>query len=164
MPADWGVEVGMLAEMFRLVSPRAVCQVDLAERYDHRHHPPAATGRAHGLDRTATDVAACVFRTLALQGVAIGRAQFDALLAVCLRAAEDAIRTCDAVSVLNGLSYDRHEEEILAGLFVRSVAAAADACLADPLGAPLIPNWNRVEAALPEFFAEFRDAVDRDNA
>ena len=166
MPADWGVEVGMLAEMFRLVSPRAVCQVDVAERYDHRHHPVAASAksrRSHGLERTATDVAGCVFRTLALQGVPLDRAQFDALLAVYLRTAEDAIRTYDAVAGLNGLVTNRHEEEILAGHFVRSLRDAADAYLADPLGAPLIPNWNRVEAARPEFFEELRDAVERDN-
>ncbi len=165
MAADWGVEVGMLAEMFRLVSPRALCQVDVAPRYDHRHHPIAAqTARVHGLEKTATDVAGCVFRTLALQGVSLDRAQFDTLLAVYLRTAEDAIRTYDAVAGLNGLVANRHEEEILAGHFVRSLRLAADGCLADPLGPPLIPNWNRVAAALPAFFDDFRAAVARDNA
>lgn len=164
MPADWGVEVGLLAEMYRLAPPRAVCQVDVAERYDHRHHPVPARGRrAHGLEKTAADVAGCVFRTLALQGVPLDRAQFDALRAGYRRAAEDAIRTYDAVAALNGLRYDRHAEEIIAGHFGRSLLAAADACLADPLGSPLIPNWNRVEAARPGFFEEFRAAVERDN-
>ncbi len=165
MPADWGVEAGMLAEMFRLVSPRAICQVDVAERYDHRHHPIAAPGpRAHGLEKTAVDVAGCVFRTLALQGVPLDRAHFDTLLAVYLRAAEDAIRTHAADAVLNGLVTNRHEEETIAASFGRSLRAAADAYLADPAGPPLIPNWNRVEAARPGFFAEFRAAVERDNA
>jgi glucosyl-3-phosphoglycerate synthase len=168
MPADWGVEVGLLAEMFRLVSPKAICQVDIAERYDHRHHPIAVkttkSRRAHGLEKTATDVAACVFRTLALQGVPLDRARFDTLLAVTQRTAEDAIRTYDAVAGLNDLHYDRHEEETIATLFSHSLRNATDAYLADPLGSPLIPNWNRVEAALPEFFEDFRAAVERDNA
>jgi glucosyl-3-phosphoglycerate synthase len=172
MPADWGVEVGMLAEMFRLVSPRAICQVDVADRYDHRHHPVATPtaknrlpqNRPHGLEKTASDVAGCVFRTLALQGIPLDRARFDTLLAVTQRTAEDAIRTYDAVAGLNGLTTNRHDEEILAAHFVRALRTAAEAYLADPLGPPLIPNWNRVEAALPDFFSEFSDAVEKDNA
>ena len=31
------------------------------------------------------------------------------------------------------------------------------------LEAPLIPNWNHVESALPTFVDELRDAVRRDN-
>ena len=33
----------------------------------------------------------------------------------------------------------------------------------DPLWSPLIPNWNRVESALPTFLDEFREAVHADN-
>lgn len=166
MPADWGVEVGLLAEMFRLVSPKAICQVDVADRYDHKHQPvAAATGRPPaGLAKAAVDIASSIFHMLALQGARLDRATFDSLLPLTLRNAEDSIRTFDAVATLNGLHGNRHDEEILAGHFARSLRTAADAFLADPLGAPLIPNWNRVEAALPDFLADFREAVAKDNA
>ncbi len=164
MPGDWGVEVGLLAETHRLVPPRAVCQVDIAERYDHRHHPLHAPAGRPGLERTALDVAARLFRTLALQGIALDRAHFDALLALYLRTAEDAIRYHAADATLNGLHCDRHEEEAIAARFVESLRHAADAYLADPLGPPLIPNWNRVADARPDFFPEFHAAVEKDNA
>jgi len=164
MPADWGVEVGMLAEMFRVVSPKAICQVDLAERYDHKHQLVATKPPGSGLEKVAADVAKCVFRTLAVQGVRLDRGVFDTLLAVYLRTAEDAIRFYAADSALNGLTYDRHDEELTANAFVRSVRTASADYLADPLGPPLIPNWNRVDSALPGFFADFREAVRRDNA
>jgi len=112
----------------------------------------------------AADVAGCVFHTLALQGVTLDRATYDTLLPLYLRTAEDAIVFYAADSDLNGLAYDRHAEEITANAFVRSVRAASADYLADPLGPPLIPNWNRVDSALPDFFAEFRDAVHLDNA
>ncbi len=163
MPGDWGVEVGLLAEMFRVVSPKAICQVDVAERYDHKHRP-VTMRKGGGLDAIAADVAKCVFRTLAVQGVVLDRGLFDTLIAIYLRTAEDAIRFHAADADLNGLGYDRHEEEGIAAAFVRSVRAAADAFLADPLGEPLIPNWNRVDSALPGFFEELRAAVQRDNA
>jgi hypothetical protein len=45
---------------------------------------------------------------------------------------------------------------------VKSIRNAAREYMADPLGGALIPNWNRVESALPEFLDEFREAVERD--
>jgi glucosyl-3-phosphoglycerate synthase len=32
----------------------------------------------------------------------------------------------------------------------------------EPRGLPLIPNWNRVLAAIPEYFELLIDAVDKD--
>lgn len=163
MPADWGVEIGLLAEMFRVVSPKAICQVDVADRYDHKHQPLTTRPAGQGLEKVATDVAKSLFRTLAVQGVTLGRAVFDSLLAVYRRTAEDAIRTYAADAALNGLAYDRHGEEVAVAVFVRGVRAAADETLADPLGDPLIPNWNRVADARPGFFSEFAEAIARDN-
>jgi glucosyl-3-phosphoglycerate synthase len=163
MPGDWGVEIGMLAEMFRVVAPKAICQVDIAERYDHKHQPVATNPRGKGLEKVAADVAKCIFHTLAIQGVTLDRNIFDTLLSVYLRTAEDAIRFHAADAGINGLTYDRHEEELIAAAFVGSLRTAADDYLVNPLGDPLIPNWNRIESALPGFFAEFRAAVDADN-
>jgi len=47
--------------------------------------------------------------------------------------------------------------------FVRSIRTAARDYLSDPLGNPMIPNWNRVEAALPDFLQAFNHAVQLDN-
>ena len=41
---------------------------------------------------------------------------------------------------------------------------AAAEFLEDPTGLPLIPNWNRVVAAVPEFFNMLLDAVEEDTA
>ena len=41
---------------------------------------------------------------------------------------------------------------------------AAAEFIEDPRGLPLIPNWNRVLAAIPEFFDLLQDAVEKDAA
>jgi glucosyl-3-phosphoglycerate synthase len=64
---------------------------------------------------------------------------------------------------VNGLKYPRHEEETAVATFVRSIQVATKGFLSDPLGAPLISNWNRVESALPSFLDELREAVLLDN-
>ena len=81
-----------------------------------------------------------------------------------MRQAEDALRQYAADSAINGLTFDRHEEEVAATTFVKSIRVAARTFLEDPLGEPLIPNWNRVQSALPKFLGELNEAVCQDNA
>jgi glucosyl-3-phosphoglycerate synthase len=80
-----------------------------------------------------------------------------------MRHAEDSLRFYSADATINGLYYPRHEEETAVATFVRSTRVAAKAFLEDPLGALLIPNWNRVISALPNFLDELNDAVQKDN-
>jgi glucosyl-3-phosphoglycerate synthase len=46
--------------------------------------------------------------------------------------------------------------------FAKSLRKAAAEFLEDPLGLPLIPNWNRVLAAIPEYFELLHSAVEKD--
>jgi len=57
---------------------------------------------------------------------------------------------------------DRHGEEVAVATFAESLKRAASEFLVEPRGLPLIPNWNRVLAAIPEFFEVLADAVERD--
>lgn len=89
---------------------------------------------------------------------------FDTLLSAYSRQAEDTLRFYNADSIVNGLRYPRHEEEGAVSTFVRSIRRAANDFQADPLWSPLIPNWNRVESALPNFTTELCRAVKLDNS
>ncbi len=163
MPSDWGVEVGMLAEVFRVTSPKGICQVELSDRFDHKHQELSPRDATRGLNKMATDIARCIFRTVAAEGIRLDSGLFDTLLSAYLRKAEDTIRFYHADAEINGLAFDRHQEELAVSTFVRSIRSAAKEYLKNPLGEPLIPNWNRVESALPEFFGEMRTAVEADN-
>ncbi len=163
MPSDWGVEVGMLAEVFRVSSPKAICQVDIAERYDHKHQEISARDATRGLNKMAVDVLKCIFRTLAGQGVKLDTGLFDTLLSAYMRKAEDTMRFYAADAEINYLKYDRHEEELAVSTFVRSIRHASKEYLHDPLGDPLIPSWNRVISAMPDFFERMNEAVKLDN-
>jgi glucosyl-3-phosphoglycerate synthase len=81
-----------------------------------------------------------------------------------MRQAEDTLRFYAADAALNGLKYPRHEEETAVTTFVQSIQVATKSFLDDPLGTPLISNWNRVESALPSFLDELREAIRLDNA
>ncbi len=164
MPSDWGVEVGMLAEVFRVTSPKGICQVDLADRYDHKHQELSPRDAAKGLNKMTVDIAKCIFRTVAGEGIRLDRGLFDTLLSAYVRKAEDTIRFYAADAAINGLDFDRHEEEQAVAMFVRGIRIAAKAYMENPLGDPLIPNWNRVDSAMPDFLQELHEAVAADNA
>ena len=163
VPADWGLEVGLLADVFRNASPKSICQSELSENYDHKHQELSARDPDKGLNKMAIDIAKSIFRTMAAEGIKLDTGLFDTLLSAYVRRAEDTMRHYGADAFINGLTFDRHEEELAVQTFVRGIRAAAKAFQDDPLGAPLIPNWNRVQSALPSFFDELNEAVRLDN-
>lgn len=164
IPGDWGLEVGVLAEVYRNTSVNRVCQVGLAERYDHRHQELSADDPERGLYKMSIDIAKSIFRTLAREGIVLSAGSFRSLIATYVRTAEDTITRFHDDAVINGLEYDRHSEEAAVAAFANGLRLAGEQFLSDPLGPPLIPNWNRVSSALPGFLDRLRDAVDRDNA
>jgi glucosyl-3-phosphoglycerate synthase len=163
IPYDWSLEVGMLAEVFRNSAPRAICQSELCENYDHKHQELSTRDPEKGLNKMATDIARSFFRRMAAEGIKLDVGLFDTVLSAYMRQAEDTLRFYAADSTLNGLKYPRHEEENAVATFVRSIRVATKAFQEDPLWTPLISNWNRVESARPQFLDELREAVRADN-
>lgn len=163
IPYDWSLEVGMLAEVMRNTAPRAICQSELCDNYEHKHQELSARDAERGLNRMAADIARSFFRRMAAEGIKLDAGLFDTVLSAYMRQAEDTLRFYSADSAINGLKYPRHEEESAVATFVRSIRIATKSFQEDPLWSPLIPNWNRVESALPSFLDEFREAVRLDN-
>jgi glucosyl-3-phosphoglycerate synthase len=163
IPADWGLEVGVLAEVYRNCAVSRVCQVDLTDNYEHKHQSLSADDPAKGLRRMASDIAKSLFSTLAAEGAVFTADHFRSLEVRYVRTAQDTIARYYADAMLNGLKFDRHAEEAAVATFARSLRHAAVQFLEDPLGLPLIPNWNRVVAAIPEFFELLQAAVDQDS-
>src|SRR5574337_1165803 len=56
IPSDWGLEVGVLAQVYRNCAFGRVCQVDLADTYEHKHQPLSAEDPTTGLMRMAIDI------------------------------------------------------------------------------------------------------------
>ncbi|HRE05606.1 MAG TPA: hypothetical protein PKX00_08355 [Opitutaceae bacterium] len=163
IPADWALEVGMLSEVFRNCAPRAICQSELCDNYDHKHQDLSVRDPGKGLNKMATDIARAFFQRMAAEGIKLDAGLFDTLMSAYMRQAEDTLRFYAADAMLNGLQYPRHEEETAVAVFVRSIRIASQQLQSEPLGSPLISNWNRVESALPDFLDELREAVRLDN-
>jgi glucosyl-3-phosphoglycerate synthase len=164
IPADWGLEIGTLVEVYRNSSPKRICQVELAENYDHRHQELSENDASQGLHRMVVDIASSAIRNLASYGVEFDAGFLNTLTAAYRRTAQDAISSYSDDAALNGLVFDRHEEELAVETFTRALRVAGLGFVRDPMDVPQIPNWNRVASALPGFLDELREAVEADAA
>ncbi len=162
IPSDWGLEIGLMAEVFRNVSPNRVCQVELCDNYDHKHQELSPKDPTRGLHRMVIDIATTLFRNLASVGVQFDAGFLNSLCAAYLRQAQDTVSAYADDALINGLRFDPHDEEAMVETFNAGLRAAGLAFVRDPLRAALIPNWHRVIAAQPEFLADLRYAVDLD--
>ncbi len=164
IPSDWGLEVGSLAEVFRNVSLKRICQVDLADTYDHKHQEVSADDPSGGLLKMCADISKSLFRTLSSEGVTFSESIFNTLLVTYLRIAQDTIKLYNDDAAINGLFFDRHAEGLAVETFAKGIRIASQQFIEDPLGSPLIPNWSRVTSAIPDFLDQLKDAVEQDNA
>src|SRR5215831_12952623 len=162
IPSDWGLEVGVLAEVFRNCSLKRICQVELVENYEHKHRQLSENDPSTGLHRMVVDIAASLIRNLASYGVQFDAGFLNTLIAAYVRTAQDAIARYSDDAALNGLVFDRHEEEVAVETFSRALRTAGLTFVRDPMGAPQIPNWSRVTSALPDLLDELRAAVEAD--
>lgn len=164
IPSDWGLEIGVLSEVWRNLSDRAACQVDIADHYDHKHQPLSQTDPKAGLSRMSMDIAKALFRKLATDGVIFSSETFRTLKATYYREALDLIDTYYTDAVMNGLVFDRHREEEAVELFAANIVEAGHTFLDNPMETPFIPNWRRVNSAFPDLMGQLKTAVDADNA
>ncbi|MEW6584845.1 MAG: glycosyl transferase [Nitrospirota bacterium] len=163
IPGDWGLEVGVLAEVYRNTSVRRVCQVDIADNYEHKHQELSPDDATMGLNKMCVDICKSIFRTLASEGIVFSEGLFKSLVATYATTAQDMLKRYEDDAAINGLIFDRHEESLAVDTFTSGIREAAEVITEDPLGVPLIAGWDRVTSAIPDILANIREAVEEDN-
>jgi len=100
---------------------------------------------------------------LSQDGMVMSRSFFRTVLTAYIQESRIAIQKYNALSLLNGIKYDRHEEIEAVEAFVGALKTAIDEFVNDPVGIPMLPAWIRVYAALPDFPEMIMEAVSFDN-
>jgi glucosyl-3-phosphoglycerate synthase len=164
IPGDWGLEVETLAEVYRNYSLRRICQAEICETYEHKHQPLSAEDPRTGLMKMAIDIAKSVFRNLAVESIVLSDSGLRTLIINYQRTAQDATKRYRDDADFNGLTFDYHLETVMVEAFTRAIQIAGKEFMDDPLYSPIIPSWNRVASAIPDFLDRLRTAVEDDNA
>lgn len=163
IPSDWGLEIGVLSEAWRNLSPKAVCQAEIADAYDHKHQPLSEDDRSSGLSRMSIDICKALYRKLATDGTVFTYNLFRSLKATYYRTALDMIESYANDATMNGLHLDRHREEQTVELFASNIMEAGQIFLENPMETPFIANWSRVHSADQDLMREMAEAIRADN-
>jgi glucosyl-3-phosphoglycerate synthase len=162
IPSDWGLEIGVLSEAWRNLAPKSVCQVEIADHYDHKHQVLSPEDKSKGLSRMSIDICKALFRKLAADGTVFNEEVFRTLKATYYRSALDLLEAYYNDAKMNGLEVDRHQEEQTAELFAENIIEAGRIFLEKPSETPFIPTWNRVHSADPGLMTDMLKAVAAD--
>ena len=162
MQSGWGMDFGVLTEVFRNSSAQRICQAGLIESYEHKHQPISQADPEKGLFKMSIDISRVAFRTMVSEGAVFSEGVVETLLTTYFRMARDMIRKYHDDAMINDLPFDRSQEDLAVRTFAKGLQIGADSFLADPLADPEMPNWNDVTSAIPEFPAMLREAVEGD--
>ena len=163
IPYDWGLEIGVLSEMYRNYAGNRLCQVDIADNYDHKHQNISIDDKNSGLSKMSIDITKVLIRKLASQGEIFSMSIFRSLKATYFREALDFVQIYKKDAMMNSFQIDVHEEESAVELFAKNIMEAGQVFLDSPMESPNIPTWNRIDTAFPNFLDELKLAVELDN-
>ncbi len=146
LPADWGLEVGVLSEVFHHAGPHRACQADIAENYDHKHQELSPKDPTRGLRRMTFDIAGAMLRCLERHGVRLAPETLRLIANGYTEQAGSKLRQYEADALMNGLSYDRVEEINAVNSFGDSLT---EAIALQGRAVETLPAWGVVEWEAP---------------
>jgi glucosyl-3-phosphoglycerate synthase len=161
-PSDWGIEVGLLGEIYRLVRESRICQIELTSRYDHKHQSVGSPSEK-GLYKMASDIARTFFTHLASNGVTLTSDVFRTIRLTYLKHAREMVVMYESLAEMydRRISFDFHEELKTVELFGSAIDAGVSDFKEQDFGSPLIPDWKRVESALDGILTDLVNAVEQ---
>ena len=162
MPTDWGLEIGILMEMKKNYATSHLCQVDIADNYDHKHQDISKEDKDKGLSKMSVEISKAIFKKLATDGIDFTEESLRTTKATYYRIALDLIDSYRNDAVFNGLDYATHDEEKMVEMFAENIKHAGRLFLQDTDKAPFIPSWQRVASAIPDIYVQLLDAVEAD--
>jgi len=160
LPGDWGLEIGIMAEMYRNVTQKRICQTDLGF-YEHKHQ--RIGNEEKGLTKMTSDILKTLLRVLIEEDhIQISKEFLISLRVLYQRNAQDCIRKYHADAHFNNLKYDRHSEETMVEKFSQQIMEAGSKYMKKPVGTR-IPDWLRTISARKKIREQLLDIVIADN-
>lgn len=160
IPGDWGLEVGLLAEVYKNTALKRICQIDLGF-YEHKHRDISKDAEK-GIQKMIKDITKTILRNLVeVDGLDINEAFMQSVNVLFKRTAQDRVRQYHADALCNSLNYSRHTEECMIDAFSNIMLAAGHEYIDNPTGVHL-PDWKRAISAMPDIRERLKEAALHD--
>ena len=160
VPGGWGIELGVMAEMYRNVARKRICQTDLGF-YEHKHQEIGDSGQ--GLVKMSGEIFKTLLRVLIEQDyIQVSRPFLLSVRVLYQRNAQDAIRKYHADAHINNIDYERHLEESMVEKFSQQIMVSGNKYMLKPVGTR-IPDWLRTMSARKKIREELLEIVQKEN-
>ena len=160
MTADWGLEIGMLCDVFRLSPAQRFCQVDLGGNFEHKHQHldyDAATGlpdASSGLAKMAREVTGSLMTHLWNDlGFSAEPRKLERLADAYVATAQVLLTRYKHEALFNGLEAAEEEEFQSVKAFGKIVRQVAGDSLRKRPSPTALPSWEYLKANLPDIRA-----------
>jgi glucosyl-3-phosphoglycerate synthase len=140
-----------------------VAQVDLGINYEHKHQAMSVEDGTHGLHRMVLDISRFFFHYLRSNGVPLDRSFIEMISQTYYGDALKVIKSYSDDAEINGLRFDRYQEELTVRYFRQFLVEAWEE-LKGTEGEAQIPSWNRVFYSVRDIYPRINEAVERDNS
>ena len=142
IPCDWGLEIGLLSEVYKNVRISRIAQVDLGI-FDHKHKEIGSSSN-EGLQKMCTEILSSVLRGLMEhKGQTLTASQLSTLEVLYRRIGEDRVMQFGLDSAVNNIPYNRHEEQLSISRFSKLLRPSIIKYLENPVKLQL-PSWARI--------------------
>jgi glucosyl-3-phosphoglycerate synthase len=150
--SGWGLEIGCLCEIHRLLEPREVCQVDLAIRYDHKHQILDPRQPREGLLGMVAEIALSMLSHVEREGCQLESATLESVCQGYQRAAADFIRRYRDVALFNRIPFAESRETEIAKHFHERLREVIGEFANGARAVPL-PPWSQFpqRTEMPDF-------------
>ena len=146
IPCDWGLEIGLLSEVYRNVRTSRIAQVDLGV-FDHKHKEIGSSPK-EGLMKMCSEILSSVLRGLMEhQGQTLSNSQISTLEVLYKKIGDDRVMQFGLDSLVNNLPYNRHQEQLAIQSFCKILRPTILSYLDNPIKQQL-PCWARVNSCV----------------
>ncbi len=160
IPYGWGFEIGVMAEIYRNIAMKRVCQTDLGF-YEHKHQEIGDSTK--GLVKMSGDIFKSLLRVLIEEDhIEISRSFLLSLRVLYLKNVQSCIKKYHADALFNSINYDRHLEESTAELFSNELLTEGNKYILEPVYTRL-PDWLRTMSAKRKIREELLEIVIEEN-
>jgi len=160
IPGGWGIEIGVMAEIYRNAAIKRICQTDLGF-YEHKHQTIGDSER--GLVRMSGEILKSLLRVLIEEDhIQVSKSFLLSLQVSYKKNAQACIRKYHADATINDIKYDRHLEETMVEKFSEELMKSGKKYMLKPVGTRL-PDWLRTISAREDILEELLEIVMAEN-
>ncbi len=162
LSADWGLEIGMLCDVFRQTPAQRFCQVDLGGNFDHKHqhldyHANGTPNPGSGLAKMAREVTRALLAHLWNDlGFSAEPRKLERLADAYVATAQVLLTRYRHEAVFNGLETVTDEEQATVKAFAAIIRQVARESLATRPTAFVLPSWEYTSERLPVVASSLR--------